>query len=205
MDRMDVLFGQQLAEALKLDLPYPDRHPLISTRAAAVLLLFGRWRQNSGDVGILITRRTETVGNHKGQMAFPGGVCESDELGGGEGAVKAALRETQEELGILSADVAVLGRLPALVTITRFEVTPVVGWSRIPIEDVQLKLNADEIAEARWISWAVLLSKQTHHVEFVPYEGKQYAIQVFQVDEYRIWGATGSMIKNLLDRFRALS
>ena len=72
---------------------------------------------------ILYTRRTERVESHKGQVSFPGGGCDAGETE----PEQTALREAQEEIGVDPASVRVLGRLPNMITITAFRVTPVVG------------------------------------------------------------------------------
>lgn len=72
---------------------------------------------------ILLTRRTEAVNSHKGQVSFPGGASEN-----GDGSPEAtALREAWEEIGLEPRDVKLLGRLPARPTISNFLITPVVG------------------------------------------------------------------------------
>ncbi|MGZ3687237.1 MAG: hypothetical protein ACXVBW_02985, partial [Bdellovibrionota bacterium] len=69
----------RLMDALSQDLPYEDRHKHSAdkVRPAAVLILLG---DVSNDPAILYTRRTEKVETHKGQMAFPGGMCEDEEF-----------------------------------------------------------------------------------------------------------------------------
>jgi 8-oxo-dGTP pyrophosphatase MutT (NUDIX family) len=146
-----------------------------------------------------MTQRTETVETHKGQMALPGGGLDP-----GEDALMAALRETEEEVGIDRGLVEVLGRLPDLTTVTGFQVTPVVGVLREEIVRVSLSPNAHEIAEAFWIPWSVLTHPDTYRRELLRVGPVQYPTHVYQVKHYRIWGATGSMIKNLLDRVEAL-
>jgi 8-oxo-dGTP pyrophosphatase MutT (NUDIX family) len=211
---MEASFRDKLMSALSLELPYFERSGLPEVgRAASVLFLFGRARAGgdeakSGrfedDLSILITRRTESVGSHKGQMAFPGGVSEPDELRTPDGPVRSALRETEEEVGLSSSLVEVVGTLPVLPTVTGFKVTPVVGWLRIDIEDVVLTLNEIEIAEAFWVPWKTLTSPETYRAEFKRVGKVDYPIHVYQVREHRIWGATGAMIKNLLDRLGSL-
>jgi 8-oxo-dGTP pyrophosphatase MutT (NUDIX family) len=190
-------FDSQLKSALELDLPYPERMPLIQGVPAAVLALFGS--KNGGEPELLMTQRTETVEKHKGQMAFPGGMAEP-----GEDHVQTALRETEEELGIPASQVSVFGRLPEIWTPTGFTVTPIVGYLKSHIEATPLHKNAPEIAEAFWIPLSVLRDEATYKKEFIERNGIRYATHVYQVGSYRIWGLTGAMIKNLLDRLAAL-
>jgi 8-oxo-dGTP pyrophosphatase MutT (NUDIX family) len=75
---------------------------------------------------LLFTRRTDDVETHKGQVSFPGGVCDESD----RGPVDTALRETEEELGIPRRLIDVVGCLPELKTPTGFCITPVVGMLR---------------------------------------------------------------------------
>ena len=91
-----------------------------ATRRAAVLVpLFVR----DGLLWVLFTRRTETVEHHRGQISFPGGAAEP----GDESLLATALRETEEELGIASGDIRVLGSLSPIETVTDFYVAPFVA------------------------------------------------------------------------------
>ena len=137
-------------------------------------------------------------------MAFPGGVSEVDELGAFADVVKTALRETEEEVGIPPSLVEVMGTLPPMNTITGFQVVPVVGLLSSPIEHVNFSVNPDEIADLFWVPLRTLMSPETYRAEFKRVWDVSYPIHVYQVSEHRIWGATGSMIKNLLDRLQAL-
>jgi 8-oxo-dGTP pyrophosphatase MutT (NUDIX family) len=91
-----------------------------SARPAAVLVpllqVDGRW-------ALLLTRRTESVETHRGQVSFPGGRVEPGDVD----AVAAALREAQEEIGLDPRDVRVLGSMDSLLTVTQYLITPVVG------------------------------------------------------------------------------
>lgn len=187
-------FEEILASALALELPYSERF-FIPGRAAAVLALFGSDR--AGGVSILLTRRAETLEHHKGQMAFPGGTVEQ-----GEDDAVAALRETDEELGIPPERVRVVGRLPQLSTPTGFQITPVVGLLEGHREDLELRPNRAEIAKVDWIPLSVLLDEGIYQSEFINAGPVRYLIHVYQVGDCRIWGATGAMLKNLLDRLK---
>lgn len=194
-------FEARLRAALQLELPYPERPPTRDGTPAAVLALFAEYQ---GEIAVLMTRRTEKVETHKGQMAFPGGHCEPDELCGPEGQRLTALRETEEEVGIPRARVRVVGELPGIWTVTGYWVTPVAGVLEVPAESLRLANDPHEIAEAFWIPLRILAAPETYRREFLTIGAVNYPIHVYQVGEHRIWGATGSMIKNLLDRLAAL-
>ncbi len=118
--------ARQLADRERAadDLPAGAR----SGREAAVLVLFGPGRDGGGDV--VLTERAAGLRAHPGQVAFPGGGLEP---GDGGDAVRAALREAHEEVGLAAGGVRVLGSLPALrVPPTGASVVPVLGWDPVP-------------------------------------------------------------------------
>lgn len=209
-------FGKILTLALNIDFPYPDRLRKLllvdstdSVVPAAVLVLIGysEKKQNGtseSDPSVLFIRRTESVETHKGQMAFPGGQCDPEDDGG---VVRTALRETTEEVGISPENVEVFGMLPTLITTSSFSIQPVVGTLKKPIEQVPLTLNKAEVEEAIWIPLQQLSHPDTYRQEFFTVgQGQlsaQFPIDVYQVMHHRIWGATGSITKNLLDRLDA--
>lgn len=135
------LFGDgflaNLRAALTLDWPYSERARKTGGVAAAVLVLIG---MREGVPSILITRRTESVETHKGQMAFPGGVSDPEDQAD---LMRTALRETEEEVGIPRRSVEVWGQLPPLYTVTGFWVTPIVGLLNQPVDQVGVSLNPD--------------------------------------------------------------
>lgn len=195
-------FEERVKRALALDRPYSERYPVLGDKAASVLVLLG-FSSRSSDEGpaVLITKRTDSLEHHRGQMAFPGGACEGDECKTWDGQVLTALRETEEEVHIAKKKIRVLGRLPSICTATTgFQVVPVVGVLTCSIEEAEMKLNPSEIAEVAWISLKQLRTPGIYRREFRKFGEVNFPIHVYQVGNYRIWGATGAMIKNLLDR-----
>jgi 8-oxo-dGTP pyrophosphatase MutT (NUDIX family) len=187
-------FLKRLEAACALDVPYTERLPRAGGTPAAVLMLLGV-EKDVEDPSILITRRTDTVETHKGQMAFPGGMGER-----GETDIETALRETEEEVGIPREKIKIMGRLPEFVTVTDFTVTPIVGVLESPVADTPLRFSPDEIAEALWVPLSTLKSADCYRREWVEYGGARFPIHAYYVGRHRIWGATGSMIQNFLVR-----
>lgn len=187
-------FKTRLEKALALDLPYPERPPLTTGTPASVLLLLG-FEKDSEEAAVLITRRTDQVEKHKGQMAFPGGMREE-----GEDEREAALRETEEEVGIARDRIEILGQLPGLWTVTDFWVTPVVGFLTEPISTTLLRVNPQEIDETLWVPLKTLQDPKTYRKEWIERGAIRFPIHVYYVGEHRIWGATGSMLHNFLER-----
>lgn len=192
-------FRRKLDLALRLDFPYPER-PSEAFKLggeprgipASVLLLIG---DVQSEPSLLVTRRTDQVELHKGQMAFPGGMIEP-----GESEIEAALRETEEEVGIPRNQIEVVGELPQLWTITGFRVTPVLALLRAPIAQVSIVMNPAEIAETLWVPLRTLQSAEVYKQEWIERDSIRFPIHSYYVGPHRIWGATGAMIQNLLAR-----
>jgi len=155
-----------------------------STTAAAVLLpLFMR----DGEARVWLVRRPESMRNHGGQVAFPGG--KSDPT---DGSLRAtALREAEEELGIGPASVDVLGSLDDYPTITGFTVTPWVGW--LP-EDVPVRPSPAEVARA----FAPPLR------EFFEAPAGVLPWRGWTVDGELVWGATAAILRAFVGIVRDL-
>jgi len=164
--------------------------PAAGQRRAAVLVpLFVR----DGALRVLLTRRTDTVEHHRGQISFPGGVEEDDD----ETPWQTAVRETQEELGIPPEDVRLLGALTPLTTVTDFFVEPFVG--AIPYPHVLAPAEA-EIAEVLDVPVAALLDPKVLETRLLP--GREEPTLFYHYGPSVIWGATARMLKELLDALR---
>lgn len=191
-------FARQLRAAVALDFPLPYR-PMSPGRPAAVLVL-GGLRRESGGLEVLVTRRTERLETHKGQYALPGGMRDAES----ESAEATALRETEEEMGILPREIEAFGSLPPIWTPTGFTVTPVVGLLRAPLETVPIVPNADEIDLWFWCRVDRLREEGVYSTEArtIKHGGASHnvSVDVYQVDEHRIWGATGAMLRNFIGR-----
>ena len=156
---------------------------------AAVLipLLF-----KDGEWHVLVTQRTQTVGQHKGQISFPGGACEP-----GDGNLLAtALRETYEEIGVPPDEVEVLGALDDFGTVTSFVVTPFVG---VISSHVEYRLNRDEVEATIEVPLSFFREPDHLRVEPREYQGRIHEVLYWDYGHYTIWGATASMLRSLLD------
>lgn len=144
---------------------------------------------------ILLTRRSKTMTNHRGEVSFPGGRVDE-----GESIVDAALRETWEEVGIPAHSVSVHAELSPLSTfVSRSYIVPVVA----SIEDeVDLRLNRAEVDRAFWVPLAELVREDTFLCEMWTFdraaESGERAMYFFYLDDETIWGATAHMLHELL-------
>ena len=158
--------------------PIQNKEP----RCAAVLIPLV-WFENAWH--LLYTRRTNKVETHKGQVSFPGGACDPGE----ETPEQTALREAEEEIGIQSGDVRVLGRLAPMITITSFRVTPVVGVMSWPYA---FRVENAEVARVFTMPLEWLVDKSNRWEFKVP--SRKYGLIVYHpYDGELLWGATAIM------------
>jgi len=142
---------------------------------------------------VLLTRRSDSLASHTGQIAFPGG-----RLDAGETAVDAALREAWEEVGLDPKLVEVLGLGDPYETGTGFLVTPVVGWLK---SEPVLKPSPAEVAETFEAPWSFLMDPVNHRRDYYDREGEPR--RWFWAMPYReryIWGVTAGIVRRLCAR-----
>lgn len=146
---------------------------------------------------ILLTKRTEHLAKHAGQVSFPGGsVDEAD-----ENAVAAALREAEEEIGLNAKYVNVIGSLDQYRTGTGFEITPVVATVRPGFD---LSLQEEEVAEAFEVPFEFVLNRKNHQRQSAVWKGRRRHYYAMPYGDYFIWGATAAMLVNLVDVMEAV-
>lgn len=138
-------------------------------------------------IGVLLTRRTDHLHDHPGQIAFPGGRVEPSDLS----AEMTALRETHEEIGIDSAHIEILGRLPVYFTGTGFRITPVVGAVHPPFS---LEPDAFEVAEVFEVPLEHFLDPANHQWHSIEYQGRLRHYHAMPFGHYYIWGATAGIL-----------
>jgi 8-oxo-dGTP pyrophosphatase MutT (NUDIX family) len=141
---------------------------------------------------VLVTQRTEAVVHHKGQISFPGGACEPQDVD----LVATALRETHEEIGIPADKVDVLGALDDFATITSFLVTPFVGIIPYPYP---YELNQQEVAQVVEIPLSFLCDPNNLRIERRAYDGREHEVLFWEFGPFTIWGATARALKSFLE------
>ena len=144
------------------------------------------------DPGVILTRRPNTMRDHPGQVAFPGG-----KLDPGEDAVQAALREAHEELAIDPAHVRVIGTTDRYQTGTGFDVTPVLGL--VP-PDLPIIPNPGEVESWFEAPLRVLLEREHWSEHEVYWQGAHRRYLQLDWQGFRIWGVTAAIIANLARR-----
>ena len=142
---------------------------------AAVLLPIYK---KEGKYYILLTKRTENLSHHKGEISLPGGSYEKEDIN----LEDTALRESYEEIGIRPEDVKILGKLDDVETLTSSRlITPYVGIIPYPYD---FRINEREIKELIEVPISALLNKKESNC--------------WVYDGHVIWGATAWILKNFL-------
>ena len=167
--------------------------PKLPRRSAAVLVPFVR---RDDALSMLFTRRTAHLRTHAGQISFPGGAIETADAD----AVAAALRETFEETGIEPERVEPFGFLDGFETVSGYFVTPVTGFVR---GDYRLKPDPEEVDEVFEVPLDFILAPDRLKRLDFEWQGRTRTTFEFEWDGRRVWGATASIIRNLLKRLEA--
>ncbi len=163
--------------------------PSAALRPAAVLVpLIDR----AEGMSVLLTQRTPHLSAHAGQISFPGGRIEESDAD----AIEAALRETEEEVGLTRDHVKVIGRLDTYVTGTGFEITPVVGIVQVPFP---LAIDPFEVSEAFEVPLSFILDPGNHRRTTREFENRTRVFFVLPFGGRNIWGATAGMLVNLAE------
>jgi len=186
--RSDILTARRLAAEAGTSLDMVGQ-PAALTAAAVLVPLVAR----DEGLTVLLTQRTAHLLHHGGQISFPGGRVEVED----PDPESAALRETEEEIGLPREKIDVIGRLDDYVTVTGFHIVPVVGLLHPPLE-----FNPDsfEVAEIFEVPLSFVMDPANHerHSRLLP-SGEKRWFYVLPFEERYIWGATAGMLVNLYE------
>lgn len=184
---------EQLIKAIKSvsESPYPSAHHPDPVDSAVLILMHGE----PGQLEVLLTKRSEQLSAHPGQISFPGGRFDD----GDETLENTALRETEEEIGINRTDITLLGELTPVVTLTGFRIVPFIGYINILPE---LTIQESEVDSAFSVPLTWLIDEQ--NVSQISREilGQLMTTFILEWQEHIIWGATANMIADLGYRIR---
>jgi 8-oxo-dGTP pyrophosphatase MutT (NUDIX family) len=178
--------------------PVPDVDPEHPIPAAVLALLFPAGEHEptvdgfatKGEPCLVLTRRSEHVESHKGQICLPGGALDS-----GESALDAALREADEEVGLARDGVRVLGRLTSLyIPVSGFRIEPfVAATDRRPT----FRAAADEVDELIEISLTSLLDPARRGERHATRDEHPVVVPYFEIAGRHVWGATAMILAEL--------
>jgi 8-oxo-dGTP pyrophosphatase MutT (NUDIX family) len=166
--------------------------PLSPASQAAVLVLLCRGDSGSdfAEPAIVLTRRSEQLSRHAGQISLPGGRVHHDET-----SEETALREAAEEVGLDPVNVAVLGTLPVIhVPTSAFDVTPVVGWVN---SRPQWQPDPREVAEVIECPARFALDHASYKTGSMVQDGVSREFWYFDFDGHHVWGATARVLRSL--------
>lgn len=145
----------------------------------------------NAELHVLLTKRTEDVEHHKGQISFPGG--SQDDVD--QDLVTTALRESEEEIGLPREGVKVLGLFDEYETPSGFAITPVVA-SIVVLPP--LKPHAVEVAEILEVPLSLFMDKRNERVEQRTPFGVPLDVYFYRFGEHEIWGATAAILRSFL-------
>lgn len=176
LERMEERLGSLSLQELSGDAP----------RAAVLVPLC----HVDGAASILFTRRSESVGTHKGHVSFPGGMVDDTDAD----VEDAALREMFEEIGVERERVRVLGRYHDARAVTGVHVTPVVGFLG-ELSLSELRPNPDEIGGVFSLALPELIGTEQRYLQDFGPRGR---LQVFDAGPWPVWGLTAYILEGVL-------
>ena len=147
------------------------------------------------DLEILLTKRSNNLKNHPGQIAFPGGKKDQSD----SSPIETALRETQEEVGLNPKNVEIIASLPSHKTATGFVIKPYLGLINQPFSET---LRQGEVDEIFTVPYEYILNEENFSIQTRKWNGSQRSYYVVPYGPYYVWGATARILLNLS---RALS
>jgi 8-oxo-dGTP pyrophosphatase MutT (NUDIX family) len=192
---LPMLTRETIVERLRR--PQPPHHPddahLVTrsadasvTLAAVLVPLVHR----NGDINVLFTQRTPHLNDHANQISFPGGRVEESD----RDRIETALREAEEEVGLVRERIEILGRLPDHELASRFRVSPVVGWIEAPFAT---KVDPFEVTEVFEVPLAHFLDPANHQRRNYRFFGRERHYMAMPYRGRYIWGATAAMLYSL--------
>ena len=146
---------------------------------------------------VILTRRTDALPSHPGQVAFPGGKVDPVD----DGPVSAALREAEEEISLPRHQVDLVGTTDLYLTGTGFHITPVIG---VVPPDIKLVPEAGEVAAIFEVPFDTLFDPANYAEREIEWQGRMRRYHEMYWDDHRIWGVTASIIMNLSRRLSAV-
>ena len=156
-------------------------------RAAVLVPLY----QNNNGLGLVLTRRTASLGRHAGEVSFPGGLPDTP----GEDPVQTALREAREEVGLNPDHAQVLGQLDDGSTTTGYVITPVVAHIPHPYA---FRASPVEVAEILSLPLADFRDPSVFEMRTMQKRGRSYDVPFYELQPATVWGATARIIRHLL-------
>lgn len=161
-----------------------------ATKPASVLIAL---IERNGALNVILTKRTENLNSHSGQVAFPGGKIDEDDAS----PEAAALREAWEEIGLDINEVEILGRLPDYYSGSQFIIAPVVGFVN---PNAGFEINPHEVEYMFEVPLSFLMNPDNHVLASKFFKGADRHYYEMPYEGHYIWGVTAGMIRVLYNR-----
>ena len=166
----------------KSEVTFPNTQE--TARPAAVLILLFPFED---EIQFFLTKRTEDVEHHKGQISLPGGIRENN-----ESLNETALRETKEEVGIDSTKIIISGSLtPFFIPVTGYIVHPFIGWCK---EKPSTKIHDVEVNQLFSVSITELMDEKILQTEQWNIRGYDAIVPYYNFGKCKVWGATAAIL-----------
>jgi len=149
--------------------------------------------ETSGGMQVILTKRASTLEHHPGQIAFPGGKKDKTD----QDLIHTALREAEEEIALPSNHVKVLGALPSHVTVTNFNVTPIVAHVKTPFT---VQAEQGEVAEVFLVPLQHVLTASNYVIQSRRWRGSKRHFYTVPYGPYYIWGATARILRAMAEQ-----
>ncbi|MCX2981801.1 CoA pyrophosphatase [Halieaceae bacterium IMCC14734] len=179
----------RLQQALPLESAGGASEQSATLPQAAVLVLL---KQLEAEPEVLLTRRADHMRLHAGEVAFPGGRCDTED----SNHWVTALREANEEVALPARQVEQLGTMAPVVTRTGIEVTPCVG--RL-LGEVKFEPNPQELDTIFSVPLEFLADASNLSFDSFEYAGAQRQVPRYDYQQYCIWGITAAMLVRLVN------
>lgn len=171
----------------RLQCHQPRNFPSDRPKASVLIAL-----TNRPDPQVILTRRASGLSSHAGEVAFPGGKQDASD----RDLIHTALREAEEEIGLLPEQVDILAPLGQVMSKHQLQVTP---WVGIIPDQVQLLANPAELDAIFRVPLSFFLQDQRHHTDAIHFKGKTHYVPAYEYQGHIIWGLTAYMLVELLN------
>ena len=173
-----------------IELPFSKNN---STAAAVLILLY----IEDNEIHFFLTKRSNELEHHKGQISLPGGTQEENEE-----LTHTALRETQEEIGINKTSISIIGSMtPLFVPVTGFMIHPFIGYSSNKLEPTP---DPSEVEAIFSVNISDLLNETNQTIEKRNIRGYDVEVPYFKLNNYEVWGATSMILSEFRDLIKSI-